>query len=255
MNSKNVNALVTGGASGLGEAAVRSIIRLGGRAAILDMAEDKGTALAGELGGSAIFHKTDVSSESEVGSAIAAAIGKFGSVNTVVNCAGIATAAKTVSSKGPFPLNLFELTLRVNLIGTFNVIRLASVEMAKNAPTGEGERGVIINTASVAAYDGQMGQAAYSASKAGIVGMTLPIARDLAASGIRCNTIAPGIFETPMAMLMPDTLKQSLISQVPFPSRFGRPDEFAALVQHIIENAFINGETIRIDGAVRMAPK
>lgn len=255
MKCETVHALVTGGASGLGEAAVRSIVKGGGRAAILDMADDKGSALAKELGNAAIFHKTDVASENDVSAAIQAAVSAFGSVNAVVNCAGIATAAKTVSGKGPFPLDLFELTLRVNLIGTFNVIRLAAAQMAKNAPTPDGERGVIINTASVAAFDGQVGQAAYSASKAGIVGMTLPIARDLAAYGIRNNTIAPGIFETPMATLMPDSLKQSLISQVPFPSRFGRPEEFAGLVIHIIENAFINGETIRIDGAVRMAPK
>ncbi len=255
MKINNVIALVTGGASGLGEAVVKDIVRSGGSAAILDMAEERGRALAGEMGGSAIFVKTNVAGEEDVLRAIEAAVSKFGSINTVVNCAGIASATKTVSTKGPFPLDLFELTLKINLTGTFNVIRLAASEMVNNSPVEGGERGVIINTASIAAYDGQVGQAAYSASKAGIVGMTLPIARELAPFGIRVNTIAPGIFDTPMARLMPEPVRKSLENQVPFPKRFGLPEEFAALVAHIIENQMINGETIRIDGAIRMAAK
>jgi 3-hydroxyacyl-CoA dehydrogenase / 3-hydroxy-2-methylbutyryl-CoA dehydrogenase len=255
MKLSTIIAIVTGGASGLGEATVRSIVSAGGRAAILDMAEDKGTALAGELGDKTLFIKTDVANEAEVTRAIAATVEKFGSLNAAINCAGIASASKTVGGKGPFPLNLFELTIRVNLIGTFNVIRLAAAKMAENTPDGDGERGVIVNTASVAAFDGQIGQADYSASKAGIVGMPLPVARDLASLGIRNNTIAPGIFETPMTQLMPDAMRQTLIGQVPFPSRFGRSEEFASLVMHLIENSMINGETIRIDGAVRMSPK
>jgi NAD(P)-dependent dehydrogenase (short-subunit alcohol dehydrogenase family) len=255
MKIQDVNALVTGGASGLGESVAREIVRAGGCVAILDMAEERSAALAKELGEGAIFVKTNVACEEDVVRAIGQAVKKFGSVNAAVNCAGIASATKTVSGRGPFPLDHFEMTIKINLTGTFNVIRLAAAEMIGNAPGEDGERGVIVNTASIAAFEGQMGQAAYSASKAGIVGMTLPVARDLAPYGIRVNTVAPGIFDTPMARLMPEAVRASLEAQVPFPKRFGTPEEFASLVLHIIENRMINGETIRIDGAIRMAAK
>ncbi len=255
MDLNKVSAVVTGGASGLGLAVVKAVISSGGKAAILDMNEERGISLAQELGENAIFVKTDVSSESEVSNALNEAADKFGYINVAVNCAGIAAAAKTVSKKGPFSLDIFEKTIKINLIGTFNVIRLAAEKMSKNDPGDDGERGVIINTASVAAFDGQIGQAAYSASKGGVVGMTLPIARDLASYGIRNMTIAPGIFETPMVAQMPENVKESLSSQVPFPSRFGKPDEYAELALAIIRNRMLNGETIRLDGAVRMTPK
>lgn len=255
MKCKDVAAIVTGGVSGLGEAVVRGIISKGGRAAILDLADEKGERLAGELGEAAAYFKTDVTDESSVIDAINRAIKKFGAINVVVNSAGISSAAKTVGKKGPMALSLFETIVKVNLIGTFNVIRLASAKMSENAPNEEGERGVIVNTASIAAFDGQIGQAAYSASKGGIVGMTLPIARDLASFGIRNVTIAPGIFDTPMMASFPEELRASLGQTVPFPQRLGRPDEFAGMVIHIIENVMINGETIRLDGALRMAPK
>jgi NAD(P)-dependent dehydrogenase (short-subunit alcohol dehydrogenase family) len=248
-------ALVTGGASGLGEAAVRAIVKGGGKAAILDLDERRGAALAVELGKSTAFCKTDISNESDVTSAIDRAAGELGALNVAVNAAGILRAGRVISKKGPFPLDGFELTVRINLVGTFNVIRLASARMAGNTPNADGERGVIINTASIAAYDGQIGQAAYAASKGGVVGMTLPIARDLASYGIRNVTIAPGIFDTPMMGEMPAEVKSALEQTVPFPPRFGRPAEFAALVVHIIENVMINGETIRLDGALRMAPR
>jgi len=255
MELKNVKAIVTGGASGLGEAVVREILKNGGQAGILDIATDKGAKLEKELGSNVFFHKTDITNEEEVSGAIENAIEKFGEINTVVNCAGIVTAGKTLGRKGPLKLDVFELTIRINLIGLFNVIRLASEKMAENNPDADGERGVIVNTASIAAFDGQMGQVAYAASKAGIVGMTLPIARDLSSYGIRNNTIAPGIFETPMMSSMPDNVRDSLIDQIPFPGRFGKPVEFANLVLSIVTNRMINGETIRIDGAIRMSPK
>jgi NAD(P)-dependent dehydrogenase (short-subunit alcohol dehydrogenase family) len=255
MKISDVSAIVTGGASGLGEAVVRGIISKGGKAAILDQAEDKGNKLAAELGGAALYCKTDVSSESDVTAAIDQAVKKFGSINVAVNSAGIATAGRTVSKKGPADLKLFELAVKVNLIGTFNVIRLAAMKMSENAPNGEAERGVIVNTASVAAFDGQIGQAGYAASKSGVVGMTLPIARDLSSYGIRVVTIAPGIFDTPMMASFTDEVRASLAQSVPFPQRLGRPEEFAAMVMHVIENSMLNGETIRLDGALRMAPK
>ncbi len=255
MKISEVAAIVTGGASGLGEAVVRGIISRGGKAAILDLADDKGNKLAAELGGSAIYCKTDVSSESDVAAAIDQAVKKFGSINVVINSAGIATAGKTIGKKGPADLKQFELAIKVNLLGTFNVIRLAAMKMSENNPNSEKERGVIVNTASVAAYDGQVGQAGYAASKSGVVGMTLPIARDLASYGIRNVTIAPGIFDTPMMASFSDELRTSLGQSVPFPQRLGRPEEFAAMVLHVIENTMLNGETIRLDGAIRMAPK
>lgn len=255
MESKQVAAIVTGGASGLGEAVVREIVHTGGRAAILDVNADKGESLARELGEATFFHKTDVTNEAEVGAAVEAAANRFGSLTAAVNAAGIAMAGKTLSKNGPFALNLFDLTLKINVLGTFNVIRLAAAKMAANTPNGDGERGVIVNTASVAAYDGQVGQAAYAASKAAIVGMTLPIARDLAEFGIRNVTIAPGIFTTPMSELMTDKMREALLAQFQFPKRFGRPGEFADMVMAIINNSMLNGETIRLDAAIRMSPR
>lgn len=248
-------ALVTGGASGLGEATVRNIIKNGGKAAILDLSEEKGTALAAELGENAVFFKTNVTSEEDVQRAIDSTIVQFGSINTVVNCAGIAVAEKTVGRSRAHSFDNFKKVIEINLMGTFNVIRLAAAQMVNNRPNEEGERGVIINTASVAAFDGQIGQAAYSASKGGVVGMTLPIARDLAKSGIRVMTIAPGIIETPLFGSLSEQAKAALESQVPFPSRLGRPSEYAQLAQSIIENVMLNGETIRLDGAIRMPPR
>ena len=255
MRVQDAIAFVTGGASGLGEATVRTIVGGGGKAVIVDRPGSKGAELVAELGARTIFAPADVTSEAEVQAAITAAATAFGTINVVVNCAGIGTANRTVTKAGPFPLELFEITIKVNLIGTFNVIRLAAQQMSTNERNDEGERGVIVNTASVAAFDGQIGQAAYSASKGGVVGMTLPIARDLASLGIRVCTIAPGTFDTPMLAMAPDSVRQGLAAQIPFPSRLGRPAEFAALARHIVENSMLNGETIRLDGAIRMAPK
>jgi NAD(P)-dependent dehydrogenase (short-subunit alcohol dehydrogenase family) len=248
-------ALVTGGASGLGEATVRALVAGGGKAAILDRPQSAGAALAEALGKAAIFIPADVTSEAEVTAAVQRAVETFGTVHVAVNCAGVGAAMRTVTKQGPMPLEIFTKVIEINLIGTFNVIRLAAAQMIKNQPNDEGERGVLINTASAAAFDGQIGQAAYSASKGGIVGMTLPIARDLASLGIRAVTIAPGTFDTPMLAMMPEPQRQALAAQIPFPSRLGRPSEFAALACHIVENAMLNGETIRLDGALRMPPK
>lgn len=256
--------LVTGGASGLGFATAKMIVENGGNAVLLDVNEEAGQKAELELGKQARFAKTDVSDEGQVLDAIDLAISTFGGINGVANCAGIGPAQRVVGKNGPHALGLFSKIIQINLIGTFNVIRLAAAVMQNNVPAspqyggtegGSGERGVIINTASVAAFDGQIGQAAYSASKGGIVGMTLPIARELARFGIRVMTIAPGIFETPLLMGMPDDVKASLGQQVPFPSRLGQPDEYASLVKHIIENQMLNGEVIRLDGAIRMAAK
>ena len=248
-------ALVTGGASGLGEATVRLIVNGGGRAMILDRAGSAGASLALELGERAAFSEADVTDEAQVRAAVERTVERFGVLNVTVNCAGVGIAMRTITRDGSHPLDLFTKVVQVNLIGTFNVIRLAAAQMAKNTPTAEGERGVIVNTASVAAYDGQIGQAAYSASKGGVVGMTLPIARDLASVGIRVVTIAPGTFDTPMLAMAPEPVRQALAAQIPFPSRLGRPSEYASLVRQILENAMLNGETIRLDGAIRMAPK
>jgi 3-hydroxyacyl-CoA dehydrogenase / 3-hydroxy-2-methylbutyryl-CoA dehydrogenase len=248
-------ALVTGGASGLGEATVRGIIAAGGRAAILDLDDKNGKKLASDLGGNSLFIKTDVSSTEGVNKAIKQATAIFGQINVVVNCAGIAPAAKVLGKQGPHDLELFNRALQVNLVGTFNVIRLAAEKMTENEPGTDGERGVIINTASVAAFEGQIGQAAYSASKGGIVGLTLPVARELAALGVRVVTIAPGIMETPMLTGMPDHVREALGKMVPFPQRLGRPEEYALLARHIIENTMLNGTTIRLDGAIRMQPR
>jgi NAD(P)-dependent dehydrogenase (short-subunit alcohol dehydrogenase family) len=252
---KNAVAIITGGASGLGEACVRRFSSQGANVLIVDRDDERGKTLSDELGDSVRFVQTDVTSESDVQNAIQLAQEAFGGLNITVNCAGVAWAGRTVSKEGAHALDLFETVIKINLIGTFNVIRLSAAQMSKNEPSASGERGVIINTASVAAFDGQVGQAAYSASKGGVVGMTLPIARDLSRLGIRVMTIAPGIFETPMVGLMPDELRASLSSQIPFPSRLGQPAEYAQLAQSIIENVYLNGEVIRLDGAVRMAPK
>lgn len=255
MDLKQVVGFVTGGASGLGEATVRRIVNDGGKAMILDLAVERGEKLVSELGGSALFCKTDVSSAESVQAALEQAIKGFGRVNVVVNCAGIAVAEKVLGKKGPHSLENFSKTIQINLIGSFNVIRLAAEYMASNEPNAGGERGVIISTASVAAYEGQIGQAAYSASKGGLVGMTLPIAREMATHGIRVMTIAPGLFETPMFESLPEEARKSLGAMTPFPSRLGYPEEFALLVKSIVENPMLNGTTIRLDGAIRMQPR
>ncbi len=255
MNVKDCIAVVTGGASGLGEACVRTLVKEGAKAVIFDLQEERGANLAAELGGNCLFAKTDVTSEESVQASIAKAVGAFGTINAAINCAGVGAASKVLSKKGPYPLNAFIWVVQINLIGTFNIIRLAVEQMAKNAPSAEGERGVIINTASAAAFDGQIGQAAYSASKAGVVGMTLPIARECAEYGIRVMTIAPGLFDTPMLALLPQEARNALGASVPFPKRLGNPMEYALLARHIIENTMLNGEVIRLDGAIRMAAK
>ncbi|MDX2171317.1 MAG: 3-hydroxyacyl-CoA dehydrogenase [Deltaproteobacteria bacterium] len=248
-------ALVTGGASGLGQATVRELLAHGGKVMILDRPQSDGEAVAKELGANAAFCGADVTSAADVEAAVAKTVERFGTIHINVNCAGTGAAMKTTSKGGPMPLEIFAKVIEINLIGTFNVLRLCATQMAKNAPNEDGERGVIVNTASVAAFDGQIGQAAYSASKGGVVGMTLPIARDLASIGVRICTIAPGTFDTPMLAMMPDPMRQALAAQIPFPSRLGRPSEFGALARHIVENAVLNGETIRLDGALRMPPK
>jgi len=245
--------IVTGGASGLGEATARMFAEGGGRPVIADLNAERGEAVAQELGGR--FVRCDVSSEADGAGVVEAALKEYGGIFGLVNCAGIGTASRTLGKSGPHDLGLFSKTIAVNLIGTFNMIRLAAAAMQQNEPSAGGERGVIVNTASVAAFDGQIGQAAYSASKGGIVGMTLPIARELAAFGIRVTTIAPGIFWTPMLAGLPEEAQASLGRQVPFPPRLGRPDEYASLVRQIFENEMLNGETIRLDGAIRMAPR
>ncbi|WP_218508718.1 3-hydroxyacyl-CoA dehydrogenase [Variovorax sp. dw_308] len=244
--------LVTGGASGLGEGVARMLAANGARVVIADMQVEKGEAVAAEVGG--VFVKCDVSQEADGQAAVAAAL-ELGKLVGLINCAGIAPAEKTVGKNGPHALSAFSKTVTVNLLGTFNMIRLAADAMSRNEPEPTGERGVLISTASVAAYDGQIGQAAYSASKGGVVGMTLPIARDLARLGIRNMTIAPGIFGTPMLFGMPQEVQDALAASVPFPSRLGRPADYASLARHIIENDMLNGEVIRLDGAIRLPPR
>jgi NAD(P)-dependent dehydrogenase (short-subunit alcohol dehydrogenase family) len=246
--------LVTGGASGLGGASAQRVVADGGKVLIADVNAEAGEKFAAQLGASAKFVRCDVTSEADAQAAVEAARA-MGRLVGLVNCAGIGPAAKTVGKDGPHPLDLFQKVIGINLIGTFNMIRIAAMAMTKNEPNGEGERGVIVNTASVAAFDGQIGQAAYSASKGGIVGMTLPIARDLSRDGVRVVTIAPGIFLTPLLAGLPKDVQDSLGRQVPFPSRLGRPEEYAAMVAHIFANTMLNGETIRLDGAIRMAPR
>jgi NAD(P)-dependent dehydrogenase (short-subunit alcohol dehydrogenase family) len=247
--------IVTGGASGLGAATVRMLVARGGRVVVADLKEAEGVALAGALGDRVRFVRTDVCDEAHGKAAVAAAVDGFGGLQGLVNCAGIVHGEKVVGKEGPHSLAGFTRSVNINLVGTFNLIRFAADAMAKG-PAGEGgERGVIVNTSSVAAFDGQIGQAAYSASKAAVVGMTLPIARELARFGIRVVTVAPGIFETPMMDSLAKEVQESLGKMVPFPPRLGRPDEFASLVREIVENQMLNGETIRLDGAIRMAPR
>ncbi|HXG88297.1 MAG TPA: 3-hydroxyacyl-CoA dehydrogenase [Vicinamibacterales bacterium] len=247
--------IITGGASGLGRAAAEAILAADGHVVLLDVNTETGKSAEQALGDKARFAQADVTSEEQVAAAVELARTTFGGLHGVINAAGIGPAAKVLGRNGPHPLDLFEKTIRVNLIGTFNVIRLAAAAMAQNTPESSGERGVIINTASIAAFDGQIGQPAYAASKGGIVGMTLPIAREFALIGIRVVTLAPGIFDTPLLAALPEAARQSLGQQVPFPSRLGRPAEYAALARHVIENEMLNGEVIRLDGALRMAPR
>ena len=256
MQISDTRAVVTGGVSGLGLAVARHLVAAGARVALLDVNDEKGAAAVAELGqDKARYWKTDVTDEAQVAATLKQASEFMGGLNAAVNCAGILGAGRVLGKEGPMPLKNFAGTVMVNLVGSFNVAKAAADLMQHNAPGEDGERGVIVNTASVAAYEGQIGQAAYSASKGGVVGMTLPMARELARFGIRVNTIAPGIFWTPMVDGMPEAVQQSLSASIPFPSRLGRPEEFADLVAYILGNRYLNGETIRLDGAVRLAPK
>ncbi|WP_271106077.1 3-hydroxyacyl-CoA dehydrogenase [Pseudomonas tohonis] len=255
MRIENKTFLITGGGSGLGLATARALLAQGARVLLVDINAEAGAARAAELGDNARFQRADITREDEARAAVTAAVEAFGAVHGLINCAGIAPAEKVLGRKGVHGLDSFRRVVEVNLIGSFNMLRLVAEAMAGNEPGEEGERGVLINTASVAAFDGQMGQAAYSASKGGVAAMTLPLARDLARSGIRVMCIAPGIFETPMMAGMPQEVRDSLAADVPFPPRLGRPDEYAALVAHIIGNTMLNGEVIRLDGALRMAAK
>jgi len=255
MKFENSTFIVTGGASGLGEATVRRFHGAGANVVIADLNVERGTALAVELGARATFARTDVTSDADGQACVAAALARFSTLHGLVNCAGVGTPEKVLGKNGPQPLANFAKTVGINLIGTFNMLRLAADAISKGMPNSAGERGVIINTASVAAYDGQIGQPAYAASKAGVVGLTLPAARELARFGIRVCTIAPGLFFTPMMESLPAEVQDSLAKSVPFPPRLGRPDEYAQLAAHIVENEMLNGETIRLDGALRMAPK
>ena len=252
---KGRTILVTGGASGLGGAAVDMIVAVGGRAVIIDLKDDAGRAKAAQHGASARFVNADVTRDDQVQAAVDIATKEYGQVDGLVNAAGIPAAERVLGREGVLPLDHFTRVIQVNLVGTFNVIRLAASAMSTNTPTEGGERGVIVNTASVAAFDGQIGQAAYAASKGGIVALTLPIAREFARIGVRVMTIAPGTFDTPLLSALPEAARISLAQQVPFPPRLGRPEEYASLVRHIFENEMLNGEVIRLDGAIRMAPK
>jgi len=255
MELSKLQAVVSGGASGLGHAVAKRIIAEGGQVAILDVNEAQGRAAAAALGERALFFKTDVSNDAEVSAHVDAAAEAFGGINLAVSCAGILGAGRVLGRDGPMPGDYFAKVIMVNLVGTFQLAKAAAARMQHNEPNAEGERGVIVNTASVAAFEGQVGQAAYSASKAGVAGMALPLAREFARLGIRVNTIAPGIFLTPMMESMPEHIQQSLAAQVPFPSRLGRPEEFADLVAYFCTNSMLNAETIRLDGAIRMQPK
>ncbi|HEY1647181.1 MAG TPA: 3-hydroxyacyl-CoA dehydrogenase [Terracidiphilus sp.] len=255
MQIKDHVFLVTGAASGLGAAVARLIVQEGGSVVIADMNRDAGQAIANELGKAARFAMTDVTREEDGKAAVALALSSFGHLHGLVNCAGVAPAEKILNRESPHRLESFARAVSINLIGTFNMIRLAAEAIAKEGPDAEGERGVIVNTASIAAFDGQMGQAAYAASKGGVVSLTLPVARELARYGIRVVTIAPGVFETPMMAGFPEEVQSALGKSVPFPPRLGRPAEFAALVKHICENTMLNGEVIRLDGALRMGPR
>ena len=247
--------IITGGASGLGRASAEAIIAAGGNVVLLDVNTETGKSAEQALGSKARFAQADVTSEEQVTAAVALAVAAFGGLHGAINAAGIGPAAKVLGKNGPHALDLFQKTINVNLVGTFNVIRLAAAQLAQNQPMDTGERGVIVNTASIAAFDGQIGQPAYAASKGGIVGLTLPVAREFASLGIRVVTIAPGIFDTPLLAGLPEPARISLGQQVPFPSRLGRPSEYGALVRHVLENEMLNGEVIRLDGALRMAPR
>lgn len=255
MQLNQVKALITGGVSGLGLSVARKVVASGGQAVLLDINDEAGAAAEAELGGAVSYIRTDVTSEQGVIDAVNMAVKHMGLINVAVNCAGIIGAGRVLGREAPMALEFFAKTIQINLIGSFNIIKAAGAAMESNPPGDDGERGVIISTASVAAYEGQIGQAAYSASKGGIVGMTLPIAREYARIGVRVNTVAPGIFLTPMAEGMPAHVQEALGAAVPFPSRLGKPEEFAELVAHIMQNGYINGETIRLDGAARLAPK
>jgi NAD(P)-dependent dehydrogenase (short-subunit alcohol dehydrogenase family) len=255
MLMQDIRAIVTGGASGLGLAVVESVIAAGGRATLFDVNEQAGRDAVRRLGDRAAFHKVDVTSESAVDAAVQAAVSSMGGLNLAVNCAGVGWPKRLVGKEGPMPGDFFRKVIEINLVGTLLVSKAAAAAMQKNAPNAEGERGAIVMTASVAAFDGQIGQVAYSASKAGLVGMTLPMARELASFGIRVVTIAPGLFMTPMMAALPKEAQESLGKQVPFPPRLGHPPEFALLVRQIVENPMLNGETIRLDGSIRMAPR
>ena len=253
MNIKDKIALVTGGASGLGEACVRMLVQKGASVAIIDMDENKGNSLAEELGKNTIFIRTDISDEAGVKETVRMVSNQFGQIHFVINCAGIGGPMKVLGKNGPLSMDRFNHIMKVNVSGTMNMICHAAEKIVENEPNADGEKGVIINTSSIAAYEGQIGQVAYTASKAAIVGITLPIAREFGNYGIRVTTIAPGIFDTPILAKLPEKAKAALADQIPFPKRMGYPKEFAALVCHIIENAFMNGETIRLDGSLRMS--
>jgi len=255
MQLNEVKALITGGVSGLGLAVARKVVASGGQAVLLDINDEAGAAVEAELGGAVSYIRTDVTNEQGVTDAVQLAVDHMGLINAAVNCAGIIGAGRVLGREAPMALDFFSKVIQVNLVGSFNIIKAVGAAMESNPPGADGERGVIISTASVAAFDGQIGQAAYSASKAGIAGMTLPIAREYARIGVRVNSVAPGIFWTPMVDGMPDHIQESLSASIPFPSRLGKPEEFAELVAHIMENGYLNGETIRLDGAVRLAPK
>jgi len=255
MQLSNAKAVVSGGASGLGLATAQRVIDAGGQVVLLDINDEQGEACAADLGDRALYVNTDVSSEASVQAAIKAAAGFMGGITLAVNCAGIATAGRTLGREGPWPADNFNRVIQVNLVGSYNVTKEAAAVMQLNDPSEDGERGVVISTASIAAFEGQIGQAAYSASKGGVVGMMLPLAREFAQFGIRVNTIAPGIFMTPMMAGMPEEVQESLGKQVPFPPRLGRPEEYADTAAWIYGNTMVNGETVRIDGAIRMQPK
>jgi NAD(P)-dependent dehydrogenase (short-subunit alcohol dehydrogenase family) len=255
MQLSAVRAVITGGASGLGLAVARHLVAHGARVCLFDVNAERGATAVAELGEAARFFRADVSNEAEISAQIGAAVEAMGGLNAAISCAGILGAGRVLGKDGPMPLSQFETTVRVNLIGSFNVAKAAAARMQQNAAGADGERGVIIHTASIAAFEGQIGQAAYSASKGGVVGMTLPMARELARVGIRVMTVAPGIFHTPMVDGMPQAVYDSLCAQVPYPSRLGRPDEFADTVAFILQNSYMNGSVVRVDGAVRLAPK